>query len=304
MECLLRRSVLGAAAWACFMSTSFAYFADSPRDEPPRYCTVFNHFVKSGGTSVSLQLAQGSRIAQTRHPDLFIGITRTTPAMRLDTLHNASVIVGNGEMVREPLEAVGRDCEYFIMMRHPIERMISMFFYCPTDHDVQNRPSKWCGDSVGHEEPVQDRLIDFIQNKWGNRAFRSMQDSVFCNPDSELCDPEHARRVPLRPKNIDTEEGWLLQDEVKRILSTYTAVGIFEEWELSMRLFDAKVQSPVRLWNEKFKSNSGSRSGARDELLNWAYTSVEVHTMIAADLLLYDYALGIFRQQTKDAQLV
>lgn len=25
-------------------------------------------------------------------------------------------------------------------MRHPVDRLVSAFFYCPTDHDVQNRP--------------------------------------------------------------------------------------------------------------------------------------------------------------------
>lgn len=28
------------------------------------------------------------------------------------------------------------------MMRHPIDRLISQFFYCPRDHDIQGRPAK------------------------------------------------------------------------------------------------------------------------------------------------------------------
>lgn len=36
----------------------------------------------------------------------------------------------------------GRDCQYFTMMRHPIDRLVSAFFYCPQDHDVQHRPNE------------------------------------------------------------------------------------------------------------------------------------------------------------------
>lgn len=44
---------------------------------------------------------------------------------------------------RNELAEHGRECEYFTMMRHPIDRLVSAFFYCPTDHDVQtDRPRK------------------------------------------------------------------------------------------------------------------------------------------------------------------
>lgn len=49
---------------------------------------------------------------------------------------------------RDPLEAAGRDCEYFTMLRNPIERLVSAFYYCPTDHDPQGRPSKVCMPSA------------------------------------------------------------------------------------------------------------------------------------------------------------
>lgn len=71
-----------------------------------------------------------------------------------------------------------------------------------------------------------------------------------------------------------------------------------------MRLFDAKVKSPVRRWDPKYEANQGGESVARKELLEWAYTNEELHSLVAADVLLYDYALAIFRQQTKDALLL
>lgn len=43
---------------------------------------------------------------------------------------------------RNLLAEDGRQCSYFTMMRHPVDRLISAFFYCPQDHDVQGRPVK------------------------------------------------------------------------------------------------------------------------------------------------------------------
>lgn len=40
------------------------------------------------------------------------------------------------------MEEMGRDCTFFTMMRHPIDRLVSAFYYCPTYRDVQVRPAK------------------------------------------------------------------------------------------------------------------------------------------------------------------
>lgn len=71
------------------------------------------------------------------------------------------------------------------------------------------------------------------------------------------------------------------------------------ERELSMRLFNAKVKSPVRDWDATVAVNPGTQSAAREELLSWAYTDPELHRTLAADLLLYNYGLALFRQQTR-----
>lgn len=89
---------------------------------------------------------------------------------------------------------------------------------------------------------------------------------------------------------------WLL---VQVILSSYTAVGIFEEWGLSMRLFDATVSSPTRQWDEHVQQNPGHQSEERQELLQWALLSPELRKILAADLLLYDFAVMTFRSQTR-----
>lgn len=107
----------------------------------------------------------------------------------------------------------------------------------------------------------------------------------------------------VRPGNVSsplpyTPPSFVLE---QRVLGTFTAVGIFEQWELSMRLFDATVKSPVRRWNSPLAVNPGSRSPEREHLLEWAHTNADLHSLVSADLLLYEYALSLFRKQTRDA---
>lgn len=68
-----------------------------------------------------------------------------------------------------------------------------------------------------------------------------------------------------------------------------------------MRLFNAKVTTPVRDWNDKLAVNSGIKSEARERLLAWARTNVELQNLLAADRLLYDHGVALFRQQTTEA---
>lgn len=83
-------------------------------------------------------------------------------------------------------------------------------------------------------------------------------------------------------------------------MNTYTAVGILEEWDTTMELFNAKVKSPVRDWRTEQVSNPGTGSDVRDRLLSWAMQSPEIHRAMATDMLLYDYALAVFKQQTSE----
>ncbi|CAB1096178.1 unnamed protein product [Ectocarpus sp. CCAP 1310/34] len=74
-----------------------------------------------------------------------------------------------------------------------------------------------------------------------------------------------------------------------------------EHWDLSMQLFNARVRSPVREWNSTLHSNAGLQSGVRHEVLQWAHNSPAVHRLVAADMLLYTFALSVFKHQTTEA---
>lgn len=74
-----------------------------------------------------------------------------------------------------------------------------------------------------------------------------------------------------------------------------------EHWNLSMELFDARVRSPVRHWSKfKQQDNPGTMSGLREDVHRWARTNSDIHRAVGADILLYAYAVSVFKQQTMD----
>lgn len=86
---------------------------------------------------------------------------------------------------------------------------------------------------------------------------------------------------------------------LQRVLASYTAVGIFEEWALSMQLFDSTVRTPTRRWNANVERNRGTQSDVRQEVMEWARESEELRRIMSVDLLLYEWAGAIFANQTR-----
>lgn len=73
---------------------------------------------------------------------------------------------------------------------------------------------------------------------------------------------------------------------------SYKAVGIFEEWELSMRLFNATVKSSVKNWEVNVALNQGVDDFGREALLQWAYLNPDINIALATDILLYDVRMN------------
>lgn len=65
-----------------------------------------------------------------------------------------------------------------------------------------------------------------------------------------------------------------------------------------MELFNATVKSSVRSWDATMLLNSGVKPEGRDALLEWAFLSPEINLALAADIMLYEYAVSVFRHQT------
>ncbi|CAM9148414.1 unnamed protein product [Hapterophycus canaliculatus] len=269
---------------------SEAIFATSEPGRPPEYCTVFHHMMKSAGSTVKAMLSKAAHQHKMTKPAVCVtGESRIQACVQ--AINSSAVIAGCAELLRDPLEKSARNCEYFTVMRNPVDRLVSAFFYCPTDHDIQHRPAKWCGYAE-HETPVTERLLEFAQQSWGNRAFRQMTFGLFC-PPATFCEAK-----PGGPYAIDHPQGLEVLHHVQEVMASYVAVGIMEHWDLTMKLFNARVRSPVPDWNQFRLANPGKASGLRDEVLQWAHMSADIHQAIGADILLYTYAMSIFKQQT------
>lgn len=51
--------------------------------------------------------------------------------------------------------------------------------------------SQWCGHAEGQEGELSERFLDFVSNKWRNRAYQSLARSFICIRGFAFCKPEH-----------------------------------------------------------------------------------------------------------------
>ncbi|CAN0296788.1 unnamed protein product [Ectocarpus sp. 6 AP-2014] len=284
--------IRSASIFSLLIVGSDTLYARSDPGQPPEYCTVFHHMVKSAGSTIKDNLYMSSRIAGVPRPGLCVSGGPESIKTCKEAFNYSAIILGYAELMRH---AVRKDCEYFTLLRHPIDRLVSAFFYCPNDHDRQLRPRKWCG-YADHPVPATDRLLDFTQHYWQSMAYKQMAYGMYC-PPGLICEATEVGEPP----GLDEPRGLDALQKVEDILAGYTAVGILEHWDLSMQLFNARVRSPVREWNTTLHSNTGVVSGLRYEVLQWAHDSPAIHRLIGADMLLYSFALSVFKHQTTEA---
>lgn len=85
----------------------------------------------------------------------------------------------------------------------------------------------------------------------------------------------------------------------------FAAVGIVEEWNTTMTLFDKALDMPEVEWVRQFqeqgsKNTSGKRKkDLKTETLRNAWTDVELKKYMKLDLLLYEQAVAVFREQVR-----
>lgn len=92
-----------------------------------------------------------------------------------------------------------------------------------------------------------------------------------------------------------------------RLSNEYAAVGLLEQFETSLLLFDAALGMPNFDWRRRFR---GKRNSAREEqltdkknVLRQAWPSVAVSRYIALDIMLYDYAVAVHAKQVAEHDL-
>ncbi|CAN0486704.1 unnamed protein product, partial [Scytosiphon promiscuus] len=82
----------------------------------------------------------------------------------------------------------------------------------------------------------------------------------------------------------------------------YAAVGILEEWESTLSLFNAALAVPGMDWHERFESTGKLNvdvrfEGQKREALEGAMTDAEIKRHLWLDLLLYEHAVDVFQRQ-------
>lgn len=106
-----------------------------------------------------------------------------------------------------------------------------------------------------------------------------------------LDDPNHAMHEMLQP----------VQDLLR---NDYVAVGILEEFNTTLSLFNATFNIPGVDWLKQYyhhgKANMNMElKAAEQDALRGAWTNSEIKRYMRLDLLLYEHAARVFHQQTR-----
>lgn len=298
-------------------------------DEIGDKCWIFMHLQKSGGSTVKRILKDiwASKFTiydsgQWKEGDVYLqrfGGNLTSG----DQWH---VVAGGYTDALRRSSVVENKCKWFTMFRHPISRMVSAYFYCkraPKD--------KACASEVVNPNEVD--LVAFAKH-WGNFATRQFVLSlVDADAVMEYSRTDAAREtLPSSVRRVSKLPGWyllkmylhadkaaaskyggipeaemydMLQPVQDLLRDTYDAIGILEDFENTLSLFDAALAMPGVDWHKQFTSEGPQKKNDRDKeekevALAEAWTSSEIKKYMQLDILLYEHAVDVFRQQTQD----
>ena len=204
---------------------------------------------------------------------------------------------------------------------------MSAYFYC------QRKPrDQLCATVV--KDATKADLVTFAEH-WGNYGLRQFalafiksedvfHDAIvddFCKHErghGDICLPSWYRQKTYLNALSDQDgvcgaaqpESGLAQflSRAQETLSNrYAAVGILEEWDDTMKLFNEALSLQGFDWVKQFQQSGtkNSSSGkqfetAEQRALETAWHSAEVKRFIWLDILLYDHALTVHRKQVVD----
>lgn len=92
----------------------------------------------------------------------------------------------------------------------------------------------------------------------------------------------------------------------ERLSNDYAAVGLLEDFDTSLRLFDAALGMPRFDWTARYQ-RQGTVNEAREKqedeksrVLRQAWTNASVKRFLALDILLYDHAVSVHASQVAE----
>ncbi|CAM9522431.1 unnamed protein product [Ectocarpus sp. 8 AP-2014] len=309
----------------------------------PDQCWVFMHLQKCGGSTVKFMLRRsfGPRYFIYDSNQWKLGDDMSANfGVKLARGETWNVMAGGYTEALRRSEPVDARCRFFTLFRHPIARMVSAYFYCrSTLGDAA------CASEVVDAKDVD--LLTFAKH-WGNFAVRQfalgfvpsdgVQEYIRTPEAQALHDfdlkkvagwyqlkmylerPEQGDRgVPGQSEAMTVEhdaaatlEGPLydlLQPAMDLIRHGYAAVGILEQWNTTLRLFDHALEIPGMYWGAQFAEGGKQRVDYKNkrlesETLKQAWTDSELKKYMRLDLLLYEHAVDVFHEQARGYDLL
>ena len=280
-------------------------------------CWVYTHLNKAGGSTVKKMLKNhwGPRYYTYSGGIWKMGNDYSqTIAEKLAHGEEWNVIAGGYVESLRRMSSVGSKCRWFTVFRHPITRMVSAYQYC--------RKTPWDQLCADHVLDARDVDLATFAKHWGNYAMRQFVLS-FVSIDDVMkyahadADDEAGKDPPgwywvrmyledqtqdLNNEDIPETGMYAMLQPVQDLLRDhYSAVGILEEYNATLSLFNNALEMPGVDWHGLFASVGQVRVNDkhRDEkaaLLAEAWTSAEIKKYMQLDLLLYEHVVDLFEQ--------
>ena len=124
-------------------------------------------------------------------------------------------------------------------------------------------------------------LKEYLESQ-GPRVYRELGDETEALPDGALYD--------------------MLQPACDLLRSNFSAVGILEHFDDSLKLFNSALAMPDFNWTLAFqkmgvRNQDNKYATESHNTLAEAWTNTEIKRYIGLDLLLYDHAVAVFNEQ-------
>ena len=295
------------------------------RSEP---CWLFTHMQKAGGSTIKDMIFKrwGRRRGAANVYDTKIwrrGQAETDRFVERFMNGTWDVVYGSAvEGMRHSVEFVG-ECKWFTVFRHPIPRLVSAFFYCKrVPRDIL------CAVSTLKANKKSFGLVDFARH-WGNYGLRQFSFGQVGAKDVLAAFSSGELKVPGEKSWRDTDSWYLLKVYLDNRASAgvskpaedmamydllrpaqdliekrYAAVGILEEFNTTLALFDASLGMRDMNWQGRFDSMGAANINSKNkelerQTLEKAWTDSELKSYIQLDLLLYEHAKAVFRKQVR-----
>jgi len=293
---------------------------DVQQHQEPKNCWVFSHLQKSGGSSIKTILKRGcTSCAKFIYDSPQWCGGRAVLDRFIDRQPNRNTVIMGGYTEALRLDPIFNHCTWFTMFRHPIPRLVSAFFYC------KKMPGDRCCGTKKMPTEAHHDITSFAKH-WGNFAVRQL--ALGFIPADDVVDYIQATKGPefhcrqdsgwywlklyfegnrTYPTSIYHEEGamYVMLQRIKELLSKrFTAIGILEEFNTTISLFETALVIPGLDWHMEF-SDIGARNvdkmykDQEKKLLAESWTNSELKSYINIDLELYQHAVDVFRQQTQ-----